>query len=159
MSSLMRVLTICVAALALVVAAGCGGGSNTSSKNDYVTALNKVQTDFASSLSASAGTGTTSSSDPLAGAKDTFKKIDAGLTKVVANLKGIKPPDEVKDLHQQLITEIDQLDQEVKKVSDSVGSGDLKKIATAQTDFAAAATKLQTQFSKTIDDINSKLQG
>src|SRR4051812_26996389 len=156
MSSLLRVLTVCLAALALVVVSGCGG-SDTGSKNDYVSSINKVQTDFANSLSASAGT--TSASDPLAGAKDTFTKIDTGLAKVVTELKGIDPPSDVKDLHQQLITEISQLDQEVKKIEASVGSGDLKKIAAAQTQFATAAEKLQTQFGKTITDINTKLQG
>src|SRR4051812_813985 len=39
MTSLTRVVTICVAALLLVVAAGCGG--DTKSNNDYVSALNK----------------------------------------------------------------------------------------------------------------------
>ena len=155
MTSLMRLATICVAVLSLA-AAGCGG-SDTSSKNDYVSSINKVQTDFANSLTSSAS-GTTSSSDPLAGAKATFDKIDQGLTKVVANLKGIEPPDEVKDLHQDLIKEISDLDTEVKKVGTEVASGDLKKIAAAQTEFASAASKLQTQFGQTISEINNKLQ-
>src|SRR4051812_25209546 len=159
MSSLMRVLTVCLAAVALVVVTGCGGGGDTGSKNDYVSSINKIQTDFATSLSATPSSGATSSSDPLAGAKDTFTKIDKGLTKVVAELKGIDPPSDVKNLHQQLITEISQLDQEVKKVSGSVGSGDLKKIAAAQTDFADAATRLQPQSGKTINDINAKRRG
>ena len=159
MSSLMRVLVVCLAALALVVVSGCGGGDDTGSKNDYVSSINKVQTDFAKSLSADASSTTPSSSDPLAGAKATFDKIDQGLTKVVANLKTIKPPDEVKSLHQDLIKEISDLDTEVKKVGSEVASGDLKKIAAAQTEFADAATKLQTQFGETITQINQKLQG
>jgi len=153
----MRIVTVCLAAFALVVVTGCGG-SDTQSANDYVKQINKVQTDFASSLSSSASTGTTSTSDPLAGAKQTFQKIDTGLTKVVSNLKGITPPDKVKDLHRQLIAEISQLDQEVKKIAASVSTGDLKKIATAQTNFASAATKLQNEFGQTINAINQKLQ-
>ena len=158
MGSLLRAITVTMVAISLVVASGCGG-SSTSSANDYVKQINKVQTDFANSLSASASSGTTSSSDPLAGAKDTFKKIDDGLNKVVAQLKGITPPDKVKSEHQQLITEISSLDQEVKKIGSTVSSGDLKKIAAAQTTFATKATQLQNQFTQTIDSINKKLQG
>src|SRR5947208_8829400 len=116
MRSPLRAVMVAMAVLALVVVSGCGG-SGTESANDYVSKINKVQTDFASSLSSSASTGTTSSSDPLAGAKDTFKKIDTGLTKVVNDLKGINPPDKVKAQHQRLIQEITDLDSEVKKIS------------------------------------------
>jgi hypothetical protein len=155
----MRIVTMCLAALALVGASGCGGGGgDTQSANDYVKQINKVQTDFSNSLSSSASTGTTSTSDPLAGAKQTFQNIDTGLTKVVSNLKAITPPDKVKDLHQQLITEISQLDQEVRKIAASVATGDLKKIAAAQANFSSAATRLQNQFGQTIDAINQKLQ-
>jgi cytochrome c556 len=157
MTSAARTVTVCLAALALVVS-GCGS-NDTQAANDYISKINKVQADFANSLSSGASTGTTSASDPLAGAKATFREIDDGLTKVVANLKAITPPDKVRELHQQLVTEISQLDREVKKIEASVSTGDLKKIAAAQTNFASAAARLQNQFGQTIDSINQKLHG
>src|SRR6476661_8460784 len=104
MTSLARAALVTIAALALLVGAGCGGG-DTQSANDYVKSINKVQTDFASSMNSTAAP-STSSSDPMASAKATFSKIDTGLKKVVAELKGIKPPDKVKTQHQDLIREI-----------------------------------------------------
>lgn len=157
MTSLMRAAVVTVAALALVVASGCGS-SDTKSANDYVKSINKIQTDFAASMNSTAST-PSSSSDPMAGARATFTKIDKGLQKVVTELKGVTPPDKVKDLHQELVREIGSLDSEVKKVANSVSTTDLKQIAAAQTSFAKAAEKLQTQFSNTIGQINQKLQG
>src|SRR3954468_11049123 len=153
MTPLARAALVTIAALALLVGAGCGGG-DTQSANDYVKSINKVQTDFASSMNSTAPAG----SDPIASAKTTFQKIDTGLQKVVAELKGITPPDKVETQHQDLIREIDDLDSEVKKITTSVGGGDLQKIAAAQTVFATKAEKLQTQFAATIDQINKKLQ-
>src|SRR3954468_20715327 len=98
MSSIVRAAVVCVAALSLVVASGCGGGSDTKSANDYVKSINKVQTDFVASMNAVGSS--SSSSDPTGAAKATFAKIDTGLQKVATELKDISPPDKVKDLHQ-----------------------------------------------------------
>src|SRR3954447_23860919 len=154
MTSFARAALVTIAALALLVGAGCGGGGDTQSANDYVKSINKVQTDFASSMNSSAPAG----SDPIASAKTTFTKIDSGLQKVVTELKGITPPDKVKTQHQDLIREIGDLDSEVKKITASVSGGDIQKIAAAQTKFATQAEKLQTQFGETITQINKKLQ-
>jgi hypothetical protein len=144
---------VCLAALSLV-AAGCG--SDTKSSNDYVKSINKIQTDFVASLSSNAAA-PAGSSDPLASVKATFAKIDGGLKKVVAQLKGITPPDKVKSLHQDLITEISSLDSEVNKMSASVNSGDFKQIAAGEKVFETQANKLQAQFANTVQQINTKL--
>jgi glutamine synthetase len=155
MTSLARAAAVCVAALSLVVASGCGG--DTKSANDYVKSINKVQTDFVASMNAVGSS--SSSSDPAGAAKATFAKIDTGLQKVAAELKDISPPDKVKDLHQDMIAEINDLDTEVKKIAGEVGSGDIAKLGDVQTEFATKATQLQDRFAKTITDINQKLQG
>src|SRR3954454_25218224 len=154
MTSFARAALVTIAALALLVGAGCGGGDDTQSANDYVKSINKVQTDFASSMNSSAPAG----SDPIASAKTTFEKIDTGLQKVVAELKGITPPDKVETQHQDLIGEINDLEREVKTISTSVGGGGLQKIDAAQTVFPTKAEKLKTQFAATTDQINKKLQ-
>jgi hypothetical protein len=156
MTSLARAVALVVAALALVVVAGCG--SDTKESNNYVNAINKAQTDFANNVQ-KIGSASASGSDPAAAAKKTFQDLDAAINKVVADLKAVDPPDKVKDLHDQLVSELGQFESQVKKAGDSLGSGDPQAIVKAQTTFASSASSLGTQISKTINDINSKLQG
>jgi hypothetical protein len=155
MTSLLRAAVICAAALSLVVAAGCGG--DTKSSNEYVSDINKVQTDFAADVqkvgSSSGG------SDPAAAAKKTFADLKTAIDKVIADLKGIEAPDKVKDLHNQLIAEMNDFDTEVKAAGDSLNSADPTAIVKAQSKFATSASSLGTRISKTIGDINAKLQG
>jgi outer membrane murein-binding lipoprotein Lpp len=156
MNSFARVVVVCVAALALVVASGCG--SDTKSSNDYVSAINKVQTDFANDVQ-KVGTSSAAGSDPAAAAKKTFTNLKAAIDKVIVDLKAVDPPDKVKDLHNQLIAEMNDFDTEVKAAGDSLNSADPTAIVKAQSKFATSASSLGTRISKTIGDINTKLQG
>jgi hypothetical protein len=148
-----RAAAICLAAL-LLGAAGCGGSGQ--STKDYVSAINKVQTNFANDVK-KVGT-QPAGGDPAAAAKKTFADLKAAIDKVVADLKAVKPPDKVKDLHNQLISEMSQFDSEVKAAGESLSSKDPKTIETAQTKFASSASTLGTRISQTIDAINTKLQ-
>jgi uncharacterized protein YcfL len=153
MNSLVRLGTICLAAVALVVCAGCG--SDTKSSNDYVDSVNKAQTDLLSNVqkvgSASSG------SDPTAAAKKTFSDLSSAIDKFIADLKAVDPPDKVKDLHNRLISEITQVGARVKQAGGSLDSQDPQTLVTAQSKLATSVTALQTEMSKTIDDINTKL--
>ena len=155
MTSLLRVAAICVAALALVAAPGCG--SDTKESNDYVSEINKVQTDFANSVQ-KVGTSSSAGSDPAAAAKKTFSDLSSAIDKVIADLKGIDAPDKVKDLHNDLISEMEQFNSQVKSAADSLDSKDPQAILKAQSEFATSASTLGTKISKTINDINAKLQ-
>src|SRR5215212_3140886 len=155
MTSLLRAAVICAAALSLVVAAGCGG--DTKSSNDYVSAINKVQTDFAADVQ-KVGSSSSAGSDPAAAAKKTFTDLKTAIDKVIADLKGIEAPDKVKDLHNQLIAEINDFQDQVKAAGDSLNSKDPQAIVSAQSKFATSASSLGTRISKTISDINTKLQ-
>lgn len=154
MTSLARPAALCLAVLSLV-AVGCGSSSK--STNDYVSAINKVQTDFANNVrkvgSAPAG------SNPAKAAKDTFTNLQAAINKAVADLKGVQPPDKVKPLHNDLVSEMTQFDNEVKAAGDSLNSKDPKTIAAAQTKFATSASSLGNRISQTISQINQKLKG
>ena len=155
MSSLARMVVLVVAALSLVVASGCG--SDTKESNNYVDAVNKAQTDFANSIQKVGSS--SSGGDATQKAKDTFANLDQAINKVVADLKAVNPPDKVKDLHNQLVSELSKFEDQVKKAGDSLSSGDPQAILKAQSTFATSASSLGTQISKTIDDINTKLQG
>ena len=154
MTSLVRASAVGLAALSLV-AAGCG--SDTKANNDYVDAVNKAQTEFADNVQ-KVGSSTPSGSDPAAGAKQTFTALGAAIDKVIADLKAVEPPDDVKDLHNKLISQLNDFGGQVDQAASALGSGDLKAIAAAQAKFAQSASSLGTEISKTISDINTKLQ-
>lgn len=156
MTSLLRAAVVCAAVLSLVAAAGCG--SDTKSSNDYVSAINKVQTDFANNVQKVGSTPSTGS-DPAATAKKTFTDLKAAIDKVIADLKDVKPPDKVKSLHSELVSEMQQFGDQVKSAADSLSSKDPQAILSAQSKFATSASTLGTRISKTIADINTKLQG
>jgi hypothetical protein len=154
MTSLARAAVVCLAALLLV--AGCG--SDTKSSNDYVSAVNKVQTDFANNVQ-KVGSSAPSGSDPATAAKKTFADLETAIDKVIADLKAVEAPDKVKDLHNQLISEMDQFKSQVSEAGDSLSSKNPQTIVQAQTKFATAASTLGTKISATIDQINKTLQG
>jgi hypothetical protein len=154
MTSLARAAVVCLAALLLV--AGCG--SDTKSSNDYVSAVNKVQTDFANNVQ-KVGSSAPSGSDPAIAAKKTFADLETAIDKVIADLKAVEAPDKVKDLHNQLISEMDQFKSQVSEAGDSLSSKNPQTIVQAQTKFATAASTLGTKISATIDQINKTLQG
>ena len=154
MTSLVRAAVVTAALLSLVVAAGCG--SDTKTSNNYVDALNKVQTDFANNVQ-KVGSAPSSGSDPAAAAKKTFADLKTAIDKVISDLKGVTPPDKVKDLHNQLISEMQDFNKQVQAAGDSLNSSDPQKILAAQSKFASAASSIGTKISKTISDINTKL--
>ena len=156
MTSLVRVAVLCAAALSLVAGIGCGGDTKTS--NNYVDALNKAQTEFAANVQ-KVGSGTSTSSDPAQAAKDTFSNLDTAIQKVVNDLKAVKPPDKVKDLHSELVSELKEFEGQVKTAGDSLKSGDPQAIVTAQSKFAASASSIGARISRTINSINKSLQG
>src|SRR4051794_29357639 len=155
MTSFLRVAIVTVAALALIAVSGCG--SDTNKSNDYVGAINKVQTDFAANVSkvGSAPAG----SDPVASAQKTFTALGAAIAKAISDLQGVDPPDKVKSLHTQLIAEMNQFAKEVKTAGDSLTSKDPQKILAAQSKFATDAGSIETKVTQTIGQINTKLQG
>ena len=155
MTSLMRSAIVTVAVLSLVAAAGCGG--DTKKSNDYVDAINKVQTDFAANVQKVGQSATTTGSDPAAAAKKTFTDLKAAIDKAISDLKAVDPPDKVKALHTQLVSEMTEFDSQVKAAGDSLGSGDPQKILAAQQKFATSASSLGSRISATIDAINTKL--
>jgi hypothetical protein len=148
-----RALATCLAALFLV-AGGCGGG--TESSNDYVSAINKVQAKFANDVKKVGAN--QSGSTPAAAAKRTFSNLQAAIDKAVADLKAVKPPAKVKDLHSQLVSEMTQFESQVKAAGASLSAKDPKTIETAQSKFAASASTLGSRIAQTIGAINKKLQ-
>ena len=146
-------MTRLLTGLAIILTLGlvaCGG--DTEEKNDYVAAVNKAQTDFASSIS-QAPSGA-SASDP----GSVFDKMAASVDKVVADLKAVEPPDAVKDQHATLVSELEEFGTAIEDAGDSLSSRDPQKIASAQAEFAQKASDVGTKIGTAIQQINSELQ-
>jgi hypothetical protein len=156
MTFIARLVLLTVAALALVVAGGCGG-SDTKKSNDYIKEINKVQQDFATNVQ-KVGSSSSAGSDPLAAAQKTFADLKMAIDKAISDLKAVEPPDKVKDLHAQLVGEMDEFATEVKAAGDSLKSKDPQKILQAQSKFATDAGSIETKVTQTIDQINTKLR-
>ena len=90
-------------ALAVVVAAATGCGGDTKAKNDYVAAVNKAQADFVSVVDDSESRISGNASDAETAAQ--LDMIRAAAAKVVAELRAVKPPGNVRTLHNTLIHE------------------------------------------------------
>jgi sigma54-dependent transcription regulator len=142
-----------VVALALV-ASGCG--ADTKAANDYVDAVNKAQTDFATKfdeLSAKITSTSTAAQD-----RETLDGFKQAIDKVVHDFRAVKAPDKVKALHGQLIAELAAYGKEIDKAKLAFADEDPKAIVKAQADLVSAVTRVQAQINATIGEINKKLR-
>jgi hypothetical protein len=141
-----------VVVLALTLAA-CGG--DTEAKNDYVAAVNRAQTDFVAVVDDSQSRLADNASN-----EDTATQLDmirAAAAKVVTRLRGVKPPDEVRSLHNSLVREAEGLVVAFRKAATAYRSGDSSRILTAKVDLTNDVTKVNEQLNTTINELNRKL--
>jgi hypothetical protein len=155
MTRLLRSVLLLATALALVAGTGCGS-SDTKTSNDYVGAINKAQTDFAASVSKMSATPASSAKKATGGP---FANLNAAIDKVISDLKAVKAPDKVKELHTELIAELGTFNGAVQKAGAALKTGDPQKILKAQSTFAKDASTIGTKLGQTIQAINTKLQG
>jgi hypothetical protein len=155
MTRLLRAAVLVVAVLALAGATGCFGSN--SDENAYVDQLNKVQNDFASSL-AKAQSSAPSRLNAKAQAIQNFDTLETAIDKLIADLKAVDPPAKVESLHNELISEMQQFQVQVKKGAASLTTSDGPGFQAALAQFATEAGQFGTKISKTISGINDKLQ-
>jgi hypothetical protein len=142
-----------VLALCAVLLGGCGG--DTKSKNDYVNKVNRAQSDFVAVVDDSESRITGDASD-----KDTATQLDmirTAAAKVVVELRAIKPPDKVRDLHADLVGEAQGLVTAFRKAADAYRSGEPSKILSAKVDLSKDVTRVNAQLNATIQALNNKL--
>ena len=150
MRRLIPVLLLVVALLA----SGCG--SDTKAANDYVDSVNKAQNDFASTFDRlSSKITSTSTAKQDQATLDGFRQA---VDKVVADLRAVKVPSKVKDLHGQLVSEISAYGKEIDKAKAAFAANDPQAIVKAQTQLVSAVTRVSAQINQTIDAINKKLR-
>ena len=119
-----RVLTICLAALALI-AAGCGGDDG-SSQEDYEREVRSVgqtlERTFGELGSSISGSGS---------AKEAAGKLDEGaasLDKAASDFREIDPPSEIEDSHNQIVSGLEALADEFRKGAEAAQSGDTQEL-------------------------------
>jgi hypothetical protein len=140
-------------ALALV-AAGCG--SDTKAANDYVDAVNRAQSEFATKFDQLSGQITSTST--AAQDRQTLDGFRQAIDKAVADFRAVKAPGKVKPLHDRLIAEVSAYGAQIDKAKGAFADNDPQAIVKAQADLVSAVTKVQAQINQTISDINKKLR-
>ena len=148
-----RLAPVLVVVAALLISA-CG--SDNKEANNYVDAVNKAQTDFASTFDRLSSR-ITSTSTP-AQDQQTLDGFKSAVDKVVGDLRAVKVPSKVKGLHAQLVGEISAYGAEINKAKRAFADGDPQTIVKAQTALVSAVTRVSSQINRTIDAINKKLR-
>jgi predicted nucleic acid-binding Zn-ribbon protein len=148
-----RPLVLLAAALVAVslLAAGCG---DTGEKNDYVDQVNQLQQDLVDQVT-QATTGTTPTTQKQAA--DYAGTIAGIFSKSADEFAAVDPPEDVADLHSQLVDEIRSIAADTKKAEQTLRTGSPQEAQKALTDLTTAASDAQNQLNSLIDEINTDL--
>jgi hypothetical protein len=148
-----RVLIALCAALAL---GGCGS-QKTQRANDYVNAVNRAQNEFAATFNKLEGQITAKSTARQD--RSTLKKFEQAIDRVVAQLRAVRAPQNVRALHAQLITAIASYRDAVEKARRAFATKDRDKLVRAQQSLVRSVTRISERITRTINEINAKLHG
>ena len=149
-----RLLPVLVVVVGALLVSGCG--SDTKEANNYVDSVNKAQNDFAATfdkLSEKITSTSTAQQD-----RETLDGFKQAVDKVVTDLRSVKVPGKVKDLHGRLVAEISDYGKEIDKAKLAFAGDDPQAIIKAQTELVSAVTRVSSQINQTIDAINKKLR-
>jgi hypothetical protein len=155
MTSLLRAAAVCLAVFGLVVVTGCGGSSGSTDANAYVKSINQINTGLEHQIE-SAGSGPVGS-DPVADAKKTFSGFDAAIQNAITKLNGLTPPDKVKGLHSQFISQLTAFDQRVQAAVGALKSKQPETVLKASQTFETSVETLGKKLEATITAINAQL--
>jgi hypothetical protein len=133
------------------IAAGCG--SDTEEANDYVDQVNTLQVELINQAAETVSG--TRPADPAQVAIDLQKVFEASAD----DLAAIEPPEDVADLHQQLVGSVSAVGDQIGDAEQAFSSGDPQQAAQAAQDLQSTASGLQTELNGLINEINAQLQG
>lgn len=147
-----KIVPVLVAASALAVAA-CG--EDNEEKNDYVDQVNEVTTTLNEGLTEISSGAAATSPDQAA---TVFADFGTELEAAASDLEGIEPPDDVTDLHDELVAKIKDLGATATNAADEIKAGGVASVTGVATEFITEATTASTEVDTTITEINNKLQ-
>lgn len=156
MSRSLWISSLLLLLLATFALGACGGSGSddVDKKNAYVRELNAAQSDFRSSANEI-------SKQPIpgedAGKVRFVQRLAGAIDQVVATMRGITVPGDVRAEHQQLIDAMTGFRADVQKLTQTFRGGDARKLPAAIAAFKAAEVKADSRVDATIAAINSKL--
>ncbi len=136
------------------IAAGCG--SATEEANNYVDDVNDLQVELVNQVNEAVSGA--QPADPNAAAQ-VFTDLQDVFDTAADDLDAIDPPEDVADLHQQLVGSISDVGDQIGDAEQTFSSGNSQQAAQAAAQLQSATTELQTELNGLIDDINAQLQG
>jgi hypothetical protein len=150
MTRVLRAAFVAVAMIAaLAFAAGCGNDE----QNDYVDQVNDAQQSFLDEMTAAASQASptnASQADQLIG------DMQGAIDSFVSDLEGIDAPEEVADLHDELITTMSDIGAQIGELGDALTSGNPQQAAQAAAQLTTAVSSAQTEVTSIIDQINAE---
>jgi hypothetical protein len=149
-----RLAPVLVAVAVVLPISGCGG--DTKAANQYVTAVNKAQNDFAATFDRLSSK-ITAKSTPTQDQR-TLEGFRSAVDKVVVDLRAVKVPSKVKGLHGQLVGELAAYGDQIDKAKSAFADGDPHAIVKAQNRLVSAVTRVSGQINQTIQAINKRLR-
>lgn len=141
---------LAVGAIAATLA-GCGNDE----QNEYVDEVNALQNE----LVAEVGDVTTSGSVPTTPqqAADVAGELAQVFEEGAEQFEAVTPPEEVADLHAQLVEQIQAIADQVADAEEAFRSGDAQEASQAAIALQEAANDAQTALNGLIDRINEEL--
>jgi hypothetical protein len=155
-----RSLPALAAALAVAALAttGCGAAeSHGGADARYVAAVNAAQDRFVRSLNRLSST-ITATSTPQQDRR-TLRRFEQAVDGAVAQLRHVRPPDRVRDLHARLVAEVSSYRAPIVDARRAFASGSPRRIVAAQGRFVGAVSRTGERVNGTIAAINRRLRG
>ena len=152
MTRALRAALLCLAAVAALALAACGGDE---SSDEYIDDVNAVQNEFLDTMTEVASTPPTNPAQ----AGDVISEMEAAFTTAADDLEAIDPPEDVADLHEELTTTMSDLGGQVADLGESLTGGNPQQTAQAATELQAALTEAQSEVTTLTDQINEELGG
>ena len=145
----LHLAALALAMFAALAITACGNDE----ENEYVDEVNGVQTAFLDEITAAASTPATNPSQ----VSDLVGAMQGAFDTAAADLGAVEPPEEVVDLHDELIATMSELGDQVGTVGEALQSGNAQEAQQAAIELQAALTESQTQVTELTDEINNQL--
>ena len=150
----LRPATLSLALAAALALGACGG--DTDEKNEYVDEVNTVTSTLNDGLAdVSSQTPSTTSPQQVAGV---FSDFASNLSAAVTDVGEITPPDEVADLHDELVADLTTLRDEATGAANEADAGAVASVPGIAAEFLTEADRLSGDIDATIAEINAKLR-
>ena len=150
-----QVLRIAFVSFALIAALAFVAGCGKEEENDYVEQVNEVNDSLATTLNDA--TSNLDPSNPQA-AGDALDSAQSAISDSADELEAIDPPEEVADLHDQLVEGTRSVADQMAEFQDALASGNPQKLIQAATAFQTSVTTTLNEQSQIVTQINDELE-